>query len=80
MTRPFTVMAYRGLDCIDFRRVQRPRTVLTASDTYIVDRNATRVIVVADGVPGHAAEWNATGGWRVNDPRLADVLSADFER
>jgi hypothetical protein len=80
MNRPYTVMAYRGTDCFAFRRVQRPSTVRSASDTYIIDNHATRIVVIRDGIDGTAADWNATGGWKsVRDDRLVPVLSADYE-
>ena len=80
MTRTYLVEAWnRQIDCIAFRRVARAATAARTAEHYIVDLDADRVYIRAEGeVTGLMADWAATGGWkRCDDPALAAALDMD---
>lgn len=70
----YLVEAWRGMECIGFRRVARLATVVSTATTYIVDQGADRVYVRRGG--DTVAAYQATGGWRVTDAALAAKLEA----
>jgi hypothetical protein len=74
--RSYLVEGWRGLECVGFRRVSRPRSAVLQADRYCVDLEADRVYIRAEGTAhGLLATWQLVGGWRrVDDPALLAAI------
>ena len=71
----YLVESWRGLECVRWSRVT-VRGVRARVDSAIVDDNADRIYIRADGpVVGLMADWTPGRGWhRIDDPVLVTVL------
>lgn len=77
--RTYLVEAWRGLECVAFRRVSRASTVRSTADHYIADLGADRLYVRGEGeVRGLLADWAQGPGWRrIDDRALEEALTGD---